>query len=87
MAGSGGSLARDGLLPPARHWPIHATGDHGGPSSSAALADSPQAAWSLEGFGLIFKGYAAKSRLPSRLLEPLVLRSLVQGLTFRLVKF
>ena len=50
-------------------------------------ADSPQFAQSLETLGLILKGYTANSCLPNHLLEPLVLRSLVQGLTFRLVKF
>lgn len=54
--------------------------------AGAAPADSPQVVWSLEGLGLIFKGCAAKSRLPNHLLEPLTLQSLVQGLTFQLVK-
>lgn len=49
-------------------------------------ADSPQFAQSLETLSLILKGYTANSCLPNHLLEPLVL-SLVQGLTFRLVKF
>lgn len=47
-------------------------------------ADSPQVALSLEALGL--RLMAAKSRLPNHLLEALVLRSLFQGLTFRLVK-
>lgn len=52
--------------------------------AGAAPADSPQVVCSLERLGLIFKGCAAKSRLPNHL--PLGLQSLVQGLTFRLVK-
>lgn len=53
--------------------------------AGASPADSPQVALSLEALGL--RLMAAKSRLPNHLLEALVLKSLVQGLTFRLVKF
>lgn len=50
-------------------------------------ADSPQVAWSLEVLGLILKDCAAMSRLPSHLLESVVLSILVQDLTFTLAKF
>lgn len=47
--------------------------------AGTAPADSPQVVWSLEGLGLIFKGCAAKSRLPSHLLEPLVFQESCPG--------